>query len=574
MKDHIFKKSNARKRAAIAAMAVLLAAALAGSVNAAPANVVPANASAAGNLASTANFSPLAGLAAGGVVQEMKDELADQAAADQNSTDQLTAGQSTAGLDNLPQADAAQADAAQTDEEDIDTYINPVQGYSVRFRDDLFGVEEFNGGEGQTTFYLLNSAAATGTQHGSRYTVSYRADWDGFPDAETYLSETLFNAQMEDPDSYVQMTADPYEILEAGPVEMPAVSWTHYDAESGQTLQEIRAMAMIEGGGCVYFSASMIDEEMLTIADGMGQAVGSFRVDPFADGGTAVTWADADEPAAQAGNPDATVYQADTFSNNGTTYQDDTSSQDDIPYNEYAITHFTPIQMTDGYSYYFTVPEEWWGFTDSGGWGESALLEAYVYEHPEYRMTFWGLQEIPGSTLAAQMSGVPFIMESGSVTSFVQLLPQICALADQSGQLGMPACTRVLSAEILKVTPVSAVTDIVSQTNLAGLITDEAIVEARMILNDGNYTEVKALIYATVAANGLAGFVSYSVMNIYGIFAPEDMFAEIARLLAENDCGELTLHEHYLQITLGTEIDPLIYANSYQQWKNYILSNY
>ena len=403
MRDHIFMKSNARKRAAMAAMAVLLVVMLAVPANASPANAAPANASPANaspvnaspinvslanasamaSLASATRFSPLAGLAAGGVVQEMKDELADQAAADQNSTDQLTAGQSTAGLDNLPQTDAAQ---------------------------------------------------------------------DGYPDA--------------------------------------------------------------------------------------------------------------------------TVYQDDTFSDNGTTYQDDTSSQDDLSYEEYCITHFTPIRMTDDYSYYITVPEEWWGFTEFGGWGESSLLEAYVYSYPEYRMTFWGLQEIPGSTLAAQLAGVPIIMESGSVTSFVQLLPQLSALAAQSGQLGMPSCTRVLSTEILKVTPVSAVTDIVSQTSMAGLITDEAIVEARMILDDGNYTEVTALIYATVAANGIAGFVSYSVMNVYGIFAPPDRFAEIARILAENDCGEFTLHDYFLQVTPGTEIDLLIYANSYQQWKNYILSNY
>ena len=430
-----------------------------------------------------------------------------------------------------------------------DIYVNGVQGYSVQFQGDKFGVEEYDGGAGQTTFYLLDSVLATPSGHGSKFTVNYMADWDGNPDVAQYLDETLFGAQMSDPDSFVQMTADPYEVLQAGDAAFPTVSWVRTDAATGKFVLEIRAMGVIEGGGCAYFGASMAEDEILVVADAMGRAVSSFRIDPDISGGIRVTWAEAVAPATQ-GSP------VDT-------------SPAPVP----SIIGYTATEKTDGYSYYIQVPAEWTGFTEFGGYGESSLVEAFDYFDPAVRMTFWGLQEIPGTDFAAQMAGVPLVMPGGTVADFVGLLPDLSYLAWQSGQLGMPDETRVLSVEILDVDRVSAVTDALAQVGMSGMVTDESIVTARMILDDGNNTEVTALIYGTVAATGLGDFLSYSVMNVYGIFAPPDVFGEVAHALAESGCGRFALYDAYMQ-GIGAEFDAVIYANSYQEWHDYILSNW
>ena len=234
---------------------------------------------------------------------------------------------------------------------------------------------------------------------------------------------------------------------------------------------------------------------------------------------------------------------------------------------------FTVTERGDGWSYIMKVPEEW-AFIEYGGLGETTLVDTFYYYYPAIRMTYWGLQEVPGSTLTAQLSGVPIIMANGTVSSFVELLPEISILADLNGQLPMPDETRVLSVEILDVDYVSAVTDTVAQAGLGGMICDESIVKARMILDDGYNTEVTALIYGTVAYTSLGDFLSYSVMNIYGIFAPPEIFDEVARTLAERGCGEYAVHETYLQTHPDASYDKYIYANSYQQWRDYILSKY
>lgn len=439
---------------------------------------------------------------------------------------------------------AGQTDPAERD----DTYVNSVQGYSVRFDGEAFGVEEHDDGAGQTTFYLIDSVLATSGRHGSGFTVSYLADWDGYPDAAQYFEEKLFNARMADPDSFVQMTSDPYDILQAGDVWFPTASWVRTDAETGRFVLEIRAVGVVEGGGCAYFGATMAEEEVQVVADALGKAVGSFRVDPDVSGGTPVTWADADAPAAQGGPGDASpVSVEDTFD-------------------------YTPATKTDGFSYYIQVPQEWTGFTEYGGYGESTLVEAYDYFNPSVRMTFWGLQEIPGTDLAAQMAGLPLVMPGDTVADFVELLPDLSYRAALDGQLGMPDEVRILSVEILGVDRVRAVTDALAQVGMDGMVTDEAIVKARVILDDGNNTEVTALIYGTVAATGLGDFLSYSVMAVHGIFAPPDMFGQVARALVESGCGRYSLHETYVREHPGTEYDEVIYASAYRQWSDYILT--
>ena len=464
----------------------------------------------------------------------------------------LAAGVAAGLLPAVSEASAANGSAQPSEQGDV--YVNDVHGYSVQYDASLFGVEERNDGAGQTTFYLLHSPLATPSNHGSRFTVNYMDSWDGFPDYDTYFEGVLYNARNEAPDSFVQMSADPYVILEAGEVPFPTVAWTRVDAETGQEVLEIRIMALVEGGGCAFFGMTMVEDDLQVVADALGRAVRTFRVNPDSSGGTQVTWVAVEAPQTKTGPVD----------------QPTPPEPDPAP----APISYTATEITDGYSYYFTVPAQWTGFTEFGGYGESSLLEAYDYSMPSVRMSFWGLQEIPGNDFSAQFAGVPIVMESGTVAEFVEMLPQLSSLAAQSGQLGMPDEVRILSAQVLSVEPVSAVTEALAQVGMDGLVCDEAIVTARVILDDGKNTEVTALIYGTVAVQGIGDFVSYSVMSVYGIFAPPDMFNEVARALAESGCGEFTLHEHYLNENDAVAYDVVIYASSYQLWRDYILSHF
>ena len=448
-------------------------------------------------------------------------------------------------------------------------YANETQGYSLLLPGGEFGVFERDGGNGETLFYLKDSIAETQASYGSLFSVLFAPGWSDTAIVDEFFGQLLASVSAQAGDEFTQINEGTYEMIVLGGVEMPAAAWYRYDDVASCLRFEMRAMEVLPGGGTVVWSMSAVNEEIDVTLQALSEAVATFKADPAAYGGASVVWTNASSLASRpAGESLPGSAYGSSSSSGGASGTPTTTSPAPAPIS------YTATSMTDGVSYYIQVPAEWTGFTEYGGYGESQLLEAYDYYNPAVRMTFWGLQEIPGSSLAAQLAGVPIVMENGTVANFVSLLPQLSALAAQNGQLGMPDETRVLDVEVVGAQQVSAVTDALAQVGMSGMICDESIVLARVILDDGNNTEVFALIYGTVAATGLEDFLSYAVMNVYGIFAPAEMFGEVALALAQSGCGQFSLHERYVQEHPNTEYDAVIYANSYQQWRNFILESF
>lgn len=480
-------------------------------------------------------------------------------------------------------ASPAVAYASEAAEEVRTPYVNATQGYSLLRDSSLFGINEQNDGAGQTVFYLIGSKAETSSVYGSLYTVFYDPTWDGSLGIDQFFEQLVNNVRTESGDSFTPVTAGAYEYIELAGVRMPAAAWYRTSPDSGYRLFELRALEELPGGGAVVWSMSVIDEEADVVLKGLTEAAATFRTDPAFYNGTNPVRVSAASLATRSGTGAGSA---------GTSTGSPTDSQNP-PTSSASTISYTPVQYTDGWSYTINVPQGW-TVVARGGAGTSAIIDAYDPQNPAVRMMYVGTQNYPGTAYVGSLLGLPFTMGGPTVADYVQTFPAVSEFAVSIGDGAMPQVARVSSVEIIDIEEASTLTDQFAQFGMGGIISDEAVVTARMTLMDGNDTPIIGAIYAVVIPVGYGDLATYSVQNIYGIYAPADMFYDVSRAIVESGCGQFTVTDAYIQAQLsagsiyspgtgGSTYDPSagimdswyyqqeVSDNAFQAWDDYIL---
>ena len=418
-------------------------------------------------------------------------------------------------------------------------YTNEVQGYSLLIQGDMYGISEQYYGAGQTAFYLIDSIAETDTVYGSLFTLYY---YPGYTDSDEYMTddefftELLSNVKETSGDSFVPATAETYGTITLAGVSMPATAWSRQCPDSGLVLHEISAREILPDGSAVIWSMSAVDEEFNTVLQGFTEAIATFKTDPAAYGAAASIQIDpASLSQRQAGS--TTTIPGSSSSGTGTVPSQNSPSASSL--------HYTAVEFSDGKSFTMKIPEGW-RVSYNGGAGLQALVEAYDPSNPAIRMGFWATQEVPASKNVAAAYGIPFVMQSATMEEYVKHFPEISTFAVSMGDAAYPIWTRVTSCEVIGSTPMTIVTDGLSQAGMDWMVADESIVLASMTLDDGSNTPVIVSVYGTVIPTGFTGFEINSIQLISIVVAPADVFEDVAAALVESGCyGSFEIMESY-----------------------------
>ncbi|MBR2834412.1 MAG: hypothetical protein IKE43_01665 [Coriobacteriales bacterium] len=403
---------------------------------------------------------------------------------------------------------------------------------------------------GEDVFVLSADGKTFDETSASYFMVGFYPSSETMPTHEV-LAKDLREIQESFPNSEIEIIGEEVGISIAG---------VHMEATALYVDDQFFMIAVENRGDTVaYWYIIGSDEDTGAIMEGLTEAVATFKpsADYFNDTSVIVTDASlletrpvqetviTQEPA----KPSKTGAGKDAFSKLG---DDQTPTQEPTTSTEQYTLE--AVQYTDGWSFTINVPKGW--TVKHSGYGESALIEAYDPQNPAYRMSYYSNQNLPGSQLTASLIGFPFIMESGTLEAYINLLPDIGVYADEQGYEGMPGSIRLVSAKVTEIDPITSITDFYNALGMGYLISDESVVRADIVFDDGKNTKAEGIWYGAVLAESFGSFVNYDVITIYGVTAPQGELDALVTALANSGClGSFAFTDAYVKTHEDTSSD-------------------